>query len=106
MLVCHPAPEQRRRFVEEARVAGQLQHPGIPPVHEIGELEDGRPYYTMKLIDGQTLAAVLAARPDPRHDLARFVAIPRPGSGPDHPTRLDLAQGRRRTRRVRLARCR
>src|SRR5215831_479291 len=75
MLVHHPEPEPRRRFVEEARVAGQLQHPGIPPVHEIGELEDGRPYYTMKLIDGQTLAAMLAARPAPQHDLARFVSI-------------------------------
>ena len=75
MLVRHRGPEPRRRFVEEARVAGRLQHPGIPPVHEIGELEDGRPYYTMKLIDGQTLAAMLAARPDPQHDLARFVSI-------------------------------
>jgi serine/threonine protein kinase len=75
MLVYDPGPERRRRFVEEARVAGQLQHPGIPPVHEIGELEDGRPYYTMKLIDGQTLAALFAARPDPRHDLTRFVSI-------------------------------
>src|SRR5262245_2722886 len=75
MLVHHPGPEPRRRFVEEARVAGQLQHPGIPPVHEIRELEDGRPYYTMELIDCHDLAPLLADRPDPRHDLARFVSI-------------------------------
>ena len=43
MLRYDPGPEHRRRFVEEARVAGQLQHPGIPPVHEIGEMQDGRP---------------------------------------------------------------
>ena len=83
MLRYHPGPEHRRRFVEEARVAGQLQHPGIPPVHEIGEMQDGGPYYTMKLIDGQTLAAMLADRPDPRHDLALRldfrVDLPDPG---------------------------
>jgi serine/threonine protein kinase len=32
-----------RRFVDEARITGQLQHPGIPPVHEVGRLADGRP---------------------------------------------------------------
>ncbi|WP_148590688.1 serine/threonine-protein kinase [Aquisphaera giovannonii] len=70
-----PGPVMRSRFVEEARVTGRLQHPGIPPVHEIGELDDGRPYYTMKLIDGRTLEDLLAARPDPRHDPAHFLSI-------------------------------
>jgi len=31
------------RFVEEARITGQLQHPGIPAVHQVGTLSDGRP---------------------------------------------------------------
>ncbi|WP_165226048.1 serine/threonine-protein kinase [Aquisphaera insulae] len=75
VLFRDPGPELRRRFVEEARVSGRLQHPGIPPIHEIGELEDGRPYYTMKLIDGHTLAALFAGRPDLRHDLMRYVSI-------------------------------
>src|SRR5262245_20417563 len=32
-----------RRFSDEARIAGQLQHPAIPPVHDLGTLPDGRP---------------------------------------------------------------
>src|SRR5919109_1342707 len=48
-------PELERRFREEAQVTGQLQHPGIPPVHEVGTLPDGRPFFAMKLIKGDTL---------------------------------------------------
>ena len=44
------------RFIEEARISGQLQHPGIVPVHELGTLADQRPYFTMKLVKGRTLA--------------------------------------------------
>jgi hypothetical protein len=54
-----------RRFVDEARIAGQLQHPGIPPVHDLGTLPDGRPFLAMKLIKGRTLDALLRDRPDP-----------------------------------------
>src|SRR5262249_51803850 len=38
----------RRRFLEEAQVTGQLQHPGVPPVHELGTLADGSPFLAMK----------------------------------------------------------
>ncbi|MCU0707040.1 MAG: serine/threonine protein kinase, partial [Pirellula sp.] len=38
-----------RRFQDEAQITGQLQHPGIPPVHDIGVLHDGRPFLAMKL---------------------------------------------------------
>ena len=48
------------RFVEEARITGRLQHPGIPPIHRIGTLPDGRPYLAMKLIRGRTLSEVIA----------------------------------------------
>ncbi len=47
------------RFLDEAHITGQLQHPGIPPVHEIGTLSDGRPFLVMKLIKGKTLNALL-----------------------------------------------
>jgi serine/threonine-protein kinase len=48
-----------RRFVAEAEVCGQLAHPFIVPVHAMGRLPDGRPYYAMKLVEGRTLAALL-----------------------------------------------
>ena len=51
-----------RRFVEEAQIGGQLQHPGIVPVHELGALADRRPFFAMKLVKGRTLAALLAER--------------------------------------------
>jgi tetratricopeptide (TPR) repeat protein len=63
------------RFLEEAQILGQLQHPGIVPVHEIGRLDDGRPFFTMKLVKGQTLEKLLQDRPRPDHDLPRFLAI-------------------------------
>jgi serine/threonine-protein kinase len=64
-----------RRFREEAQVMGQLQHPGIVPVHGLGRLPDGRPYFAMKLVQGRTLADLLAARPAPAEDRPRFLAI-------------------------------
>ena len=47
-------PELVRRFVEEAQIGGQLQHPGIVPVYELGTFADRRPYFAMKLVKGQT----------------------------------------------------
>jgi tetratricopeptide (TPR) repeat protein len=64
-----------RRFLDEARICGQLQHPGIVPIHEIGWLPDRRPFFTMKLIQGQTLASLVQARTSPTADLPRFIAI-------------------------------
>jgi serine/threonine-protein kinase len=56
-------PQAVQRFLGEARIAGQLQHPGIVPVYELGNFPDGRPFFTMKLVQGQTLASLLAGRP-------------------------------------------
>jgi eukaryotic-like serine/threonine-protein kinase len=64
-----------RRFIEEAQISGQLQHPGILPVYELGLDADLRPYFTMRLVKGRTLAALLEERPDPTHDLGRFLAV-------------------------------
>jgi serine/threonine-protein kinase len=71
----HDKPDLLRRFVEEAQVGGQLQHPGIVPVHDVGQLEDGRPFIAMKLVKGRTLAALLQERADPAQDLPTFVDI-------------------------------
>ncbi|MEM7249398.1 MAG: serine/threonine-protein kinase, partial [Acidobacteriota bacterium] len=47
------------RFLAEAQATSQLQHPGIVAVHSRGELDDGRPWFTMTEIRGRTLAQVL-----------------------------------------------
>jgi serine/threonine-protein kinase len=64
-----------RRFLAEAQVCGQLQHPGVVPVYDVGRLADGRPFFTMKLVKGRTLADLLAERPSPSADLPRFVQV-------------------------------
>jgi serine/threonine protein kinase len=64
-----------RRFADEARIAAQLQHPAIPPVHDLGTLPDGRPFLAMKLIKGQTLERLLESRADPSSERGRFVAV-------------------------------
>jgi serine/threonine-protein kinase len=49
------------RFVREAQVQGQLEHPGIVPVHELGLGADGAPYFAMKRVQGVTLFDVLTS---------------------------------------------
>src|SRR5262249_11846447 len=43
------------RFLLEAKVTGRLEHPGIVPVYGLGRYADGRPYYAMRFIEGETL---------------------------------------------------
>ncbi|MFO0891162.1 MAG: serine/threonine-protein kinase [Isosphaeraceae bacterium] len=64
-----------RRFVEEAQIGGQLQHPGIVPIYELGTFADRRPFFSMKLVKGHTLAALLQERGDPKADLPRLLGI-------------------------------
>jgi WD40 repeat protein/tRNA A-37 threonylcarbamoyl transferase component Bud32 len=47
------------RFLQEARITGQLEHPSIVPVYELGYRADGSLYYTMKLVRGRTLSRAL-----------------------------------------------
>ncbi len=49
------------RFLREARITGQLEHPGIVPVYELGRRADGRLFYTMKRVRGRTLADAISA---------------------------------------------
>jgi len=71
--------EARERFVEEALVTAQLQHPGVVPVYRVGRDDSGRDYYTMRPVEGLTLEAVLArlrlgeARAEAAFPLARLV---------------------------------
>lgn len=51
--------EHIHRLVTEARITGQLEHPSIVPLHELGVTADGVVYYTMRLVEGVTLSEVL-----------------------------------------------
>ncbi|MBP8132536.1 MAG: hypothetical protein KA184_23390, partial [Candidatus Hydrogenedentes bacterium] len=50
----HHELKRVRRFLQEACITGQLSHPSIVPVYELGLQEDGTPYYTMKFVHGRT----------------------------------------------------
>lgn len=50
-------PEKLARFVDEALITSQLDHPGIVPIHELG-CDEGRPYFTMKLVNGEDLSTI------------------------------------------------
>ncbi len=59
-------PISRVRFLLEAEVTGNLEHPGFVPVYALGHHDDGRPYYAMRLIRGITLKeAIQNLRLDP-----------------------------------------
>ena len=74
-----PGPDEaavRARFLTEARITAGLDHPGVVPVHELGE-RDGEPYIAMRLVAGRTLAEVIEAGDMPltaRLDVFRAVA--------------------------------
>lgn len=55
-------PDARRieRFLEEAQITSQLDHPGIVPVHELGVDPEGRAYFTMRRVEGRNLSEVFA----------------------------------------------
>lgn len=58
------------RFLKEARITAQLEHPSIVPVHEIGRRSNGTLYYTMKLVRGKTLGKALRHAKSPIARLA------------------------------------
>ena len=67
-------PSCRQRFLIEAEITGGLEHPGVVPVYSLGTYRDGRPYYAMRFIKGDTLRtaiadfhAVGASQSDPGH---------------------------------------
>lgn len=66
---------RKQRFLQEAHLHAQLQHPSVVAVHESGELPDSRPYFVMSYVEGQTLSRLLRSRPDPKKDLNRFIQI-------------------------------
>jgi serine/threonine protein kinase len=81
--------QDRERFPREAEITGRLEHPGIVPVYGMGHDTSGHPYYTMRLVEGRTLAEAIEAfhqdgpkallpavrNPGLRALLNRFVAV-------------------------------
>ena len=61
------------RFRQEAESVARLDHPGVVPVHEFGEL-DGRPFFSMKYVEGETLQQMLQDGPLPPRYTARVLA--------------------------------
>ena len=55
----HRSRAEILRFIQEARVTASLEHPNIVPVHDIGIDSSGSPYFTMKLLSGESLASLL-----------------------------------------------
>jgi serine/threonine protein kinase len=74
-------PMLRKRFLYEARITGQLEHPSIVPVYCLGDDEEGRPYYVMRFVRGRTLDDIITeywASPNAivfRELLRRFIAV-------------------------------
>ena len=64
MKIIHPNLLSKQnvtsRFIEEAQIGAQLQHPNIVPVHELGKLDDGRLYFTMKEVKGRPFGEAIA----------------------------------------------
>jgi len=55
------SPESIDDFLDEARSAASLEHPHIIPIHDLGTLRDGRPFFSMKLVTGRVMSQVLGA---------------------------------------------
>jgi eukaryotic-like serine/threonine-protein kinase len=53
-------PDSRQRFVAEAEITGGLEHPGVVPVYGLGTDAEGRPYYAMRFIQGESLRDAIA----------------------------------------------
>ncbi|NQZ57483.1 MAG: serine/threonine protein kinase [Lentisphaeraceae bacterium] len=60
----HDCPEDLDNFIREARITALLEHPNIIPVHDIGLNSDKLPYFTMKLIEGESLGQILKRMAD------------------------------------------
>ncbi len=68
-------PKTLGRFLEEAQVTAQLEHPGIVPVHELGLDEEGRVYFTMQLVKGRNLLQIFSLVREGKEDWTETRAL-------------------------------
>jgi WD40 repeat protein len=71
---CFPTPEERQRFLHEAKIAAGLKHPHIVPIHEIGHDAD-LPYLVCDYVEGGSLAEMLARRRPGFREAAEMLAL-------------------------------
>jgi serine/threonine-protein kinase len=69
----YASAEERQRFLREAQAVAALRHPNIVQVYDVGDHE-GRPFFTMELVEGGSLAQKLAGAPQPARQAAELVA--------------------------------
>ena len=67
------SPSDLQRFLAEASATARLEHPNIVPVFEVGDV-DGRPFFSMQLVEGETLAQMVADSPLPQRRSAEIVS--------------------------------
>src|SRR4030095_4640699 len=65
--------EERQRFIQESEAVAALHHPNIVQVYDAGEI-DGRPYFTMELVEGGRLSQRVNGMPQPAREAAALVA--------------------------------
>jgi serine/threonine-protein kinase len=82
-------PVSRARFVVEAEVTGGLEHPGIVPVYGLGQYRDGRPYYAMRFIRGESLKEAIARFHPPRPGADDSTSPEATPASPEAQTRAD-----------------
>ncbi len=83
------AADDVSRFIHEAQITAQLEHPGIVPVHDLEVLPDGTVFYTMKKVEGRTLSDLLGDSSRPDH-VAASSTPPPPGPGIDDVLQIGL----------------
>jgi len=79
VLLQRPADKDVRgqRFLEEARIVGRLEHPGIAPIYALGRAPDGNVFFSMKLVAGRDLDDILNERQRGDGALLREYPLPR-----------------------------
>ncbi|MDA7858445.1 protein kinase [Mariniblastus sp.] len=62
-------------FIQEAKIMGRLQHPGVVRIYEFGRTAGGRPFHVMKLVEGETLGSLIRERSNRENPSAQLLRV-------------------------------